>query len=250
MERPATLILLLSSLTALAGLRAPAASALSTPRALRSTSPPQMQETELSKSPLRMADGPLILTCGTCKATFELDPSDWQGKGRKVKCGVAECDHTWFQTTSRLSNLDPSKLELVDYPDSMRQRLKEGKSAEPEIGFRAYVGNLPFEITEDELGDLFRPHGTVVSVKIMLDPETQRPRGFGFVNLELADEGAAAVAALNGYEVFGRQLSVSEGKNGPPEGRGRGRGRGRGDGRGRGRGDGRGRGGGRGPRRD
>ena len=83
-----------------------------------------------------------------------------------------------------------------------------------------------------------------------LDPETQRPRGFGFVNLELADEGAAAVAALNGYEVFGRQLSVSEGKNGPPEGRGRGRGRGRGDGRGRGRGDGRGRGGGRGPRRD
>mgnify|MGYP001161233374 CR=1 FL=1 len=94
------------------------------------------------------------LTCPNCGARFKIKDDALGTKGRKVKCGVAECDHTWFQTTSRLYNLDPSKLELVDYPDSMRQRLKEGKSAEPEIGFRAYVGNLPFEITEDELGDL------------------------------------------------------------------------------------------------
>ena len=120
-----------------------------------------------------------------------------------------------------------------------------GKSPEPQTGYRAFVGNLPFEATEADLEELFSEYGTVVSVNIMRDDDG-RARGFGFVNMETKEEGEAAVAALNGQELHGRPLNVSEGKapagRGRGRGDGRGRGRGRGDGQGRGRFDGRGRG--------
>lgn len=184
----------------------------------------------------------LVLTCGTCKASYEITQADI-GDGRRVKC--ANCGHAWYQTSMRLSPL-PGAMELVDYPAEMKKRLDAGLPVEIIAGFRAYVGNLPFGTSEEELRDLFEPYGTIVGVDILVD-ETGRPRGFGFVNLEKASDGNAAVEALNGYKLNGRALTVSEGKT--PAGRGgrggRGRGGGRGDFRGRGgrgRGDGRGRG--------
>ncbi len=81
-----------------------------------------------------------------------------------------------------------------------------------------YVGNLPFSATEEEIQDLFEQHGAVTSVKLIADRETNRPRGFGFVEMESgADE---AVEALDGTEFGGRSLRVNEAKPREPRGGG------------------------------
>ena len=78
-----------------------------------------------------------------------------------------------------------------------------------------YVGNLAFGTTEAELTELFGKHGKVSSAKIIMDRETGKSRGFGFV--EMDDDGAgAAVAALNGYDLGGRSLRVNEARERPP----------------------------------
>ncbi len=74
-----------------------------------------------------------------------------------------------------------------------------------------YVGNLPFSATEDELRDLFGEHGTVQSVKIITDRETGRPRGFAFVEMD-DNEADAAIEALDGAEMGGRNIRVNEAK--------------------------------------
>ena len=180
-----------------------------------------------------------MVTCGRCKAAYTVTPAEF-GDGQQVRC--SNCGHEWYQTTVRLSPIPPD-MELVEYPAEMSARLAAGKPAEPVARFRVFVGNLPFAATEEELREMFERFGTVVSVTVMTD-ETGRPKGFGFVNMESAIAGAKAVEAINGSELHGRELNVSEGKNSVSRGRGdgRGRGRGRGDGRGRGRGDFRGRG--------
>jgi cold-inducible RNA-binding protein len=74
---------------------------------------------------------------------------------------------------------------------------------------KLYVGNLPFDTTEDALRTLFASHGTVESVKLISERETGRPRGFGFVEMSNAD-ASRAVQALNGHELAGRALRVNE----------------------------------------
>ncbi len=78
-----------------------------------------------------------------------------------------------------------------------------------------YVGNLPFSASQDEIQDLFAAHGDVVSVKLMMDRETGRPRGFGFVEME-NDGAQAAMAALNGAQFQGRALRVNEAEQRAP----------------------------------
>ncbi|MDP2631406.1 MAG: RNA-binding protein [Candidatus Uhrbacteria bacterium] len=75
---------------------------------------------------------------------------------------------------------------------------------------KLYVGGIPFQSTEDELRDLFSQHGEVTSARIITDKFTGRSRGFGFV--EMADDAgaAAAINALNGAEMGGRTITVSE----------------------------------------
>ncbi|MFH1709319.1 MAG: RNA-binding protein [Planctomycetota bacterium] len=77
------------------------------------------------------------------------------------------------------------------------------------MGSNIYIGNIAFSSTEDELREMFARHGAVISVKLINDRITGKPRGFGFA--EMADEAGAtaAIAALNGAEVGGRQLRVS-----------------------------------------
>jgi RNA recognition motif-containing protein len=70
-----------------------------------------------------------------------------------------------------------------------------------------YVGNLSFNVTEEELQALFGAYGTVEKVNLITDRETGRPRGFGFV--EMASGGNEAIQALNGKEVGGRNLTVN-----------------------------------------
>ena len=75
---------------------------------------------------------------------------------------------------------------------------------------KIYVGNLPFTATEDEVRTLFAGHGTVESVALPNARETGRPRGFGFVQMGSAAEATAAIGALNGHSLGGRQLRVNE----------------------------------------
>lgn len=72
-----------------------------------------------------------------------------------------------------------------------------------------YVGNLPWETTETDLGEVFRQHGTVISSRIITDKETGRARGFGFVEVEAADADKM-VAAMNDTELGGRRIVVNE----------------------------------------
>jgi len=79
---------------------------------------------------------------------------------------------------------------------------------------KIYVGNLPFSATEDQVRELFSPHGTVNSVSLITDRETGRPRGFGFIEIDGGVE--QAISALNDHEMDGRSLNVSEAR--PREG--------------------------------
>ncbi len=73
-----------------------------------------------------------------------------------------------------------------------------------------YVGNLPYNYTSEELEQLFSRHGTVQSAQVIMDRETGRSRGFGFVEMEVDDEARSAIEALDGTDAGGRQLRVNE----------------------------------------
>ena len=77
---------------------------------------------------------------------------------------------------------------------------------------RLYVGNLPYETTEEELQEMFTTHGQVESVTIIMDRYTGRSKGFGFIELPEAEEAQAAIEALNGTDFNGRPLTVNEAK--------------------------------------
>jgi RNA recognition motif-containing protein len=105
---------------------------------------------------------------------------------------------------------------------------------------KLFVGNLSYNVTENDLQDLFAQHGTVTDVNLMLDRMSGRSRGFAFVTMSSKEEADAATQALNGYTLDGRNLTVNEARP-RPEGGGGGGG---GGGRGYGGGGGGGRGGG------
>ncbi len=75
---------------------------------------------------------------------------------------------------------------------------------------RLYVGNLSYSVTEADLRDVFAESGNVAEVKLVLDRETGRPRGFAFVEMSTDDEASNAIKNLNGREVQGRAMNVSE----------------------------------------
>jgi cold-inducible RNA-binding protein len=83
---------------------------------------------------------------------------------------------------------------------------------------KVYVGNMSYDTTEDRLRELFGTHGEVTSVNVATDRYTGRPRGFAFVEMATDEAARAAIAALDGREVDGRQLKVAEAR--PPKQRG------------------------------
>ncbi len=74
---------------------------------------------------------------------------------------------------------------------------------------KLFVGNLSFNITENDLQDAFAAHGTVTEANLMVDRATSRPRGFAFVTMSSAEEAQKAIDALNGKELDGRALTVN-----------------------------------------
>jgi RNA recognition motif-containing protein len=86
------------------------------------------------------------------------------------------------------------------------------------VGRKLYVGNLSYDVTSSELGQMFAAYGAVQSAQVIEDRATGRSKGFGFVEMGTDDEAKQAIAALNGQEHGGRALTVNEAK--PRENRG------------------------------
>jgi len=80
------------------------------------------------------------------------------------------------------------------------------------MSMKLYVGNLSFDTSSSELQTLFAQAGTVESVSLIEDRETGRSRGFGFVEMQTKEEGAAAIEQFNGKDLGGRALKVNEAK--------------------------------------
>ena len=88
------------------------------------------------------------------------------------------------------------------------------------MGKKLYVGNLPYTVGDSELQRLFEPHGAVQSAQVIMDRDTGRSKGFGFVEMGSDQEAQAAIAALSGKEVDGRNLTVNEARPKTDGGRG------------------------------
>jgi RNA recognition motif-containing protein len=78
------------------------------------------------------------------------------------------------------------------------------------MGSKIYVGGLPYSATDQQLHELFAPHGTVESARVITDKYTGQSRGFGFVEMSTPEQAKAAIAALNSTQLDGRTLTVNE----------------------------------------
>lgn len=90
------------------------------------------------------------------------------------------------------------------------------------MGKKLYVGNLSYGISDSSLEQMFSAHGQVQSAQVIMDRDTGRSKGFGFVEMGTDEEAQAAIAAMNGKEFEGRALTVNEAR--PKESGGGGRG--------------------------
>ena len=97
------------------------------------------------------------------------------------------------------------------------------------MGNKLYVGNLSYDVTDGTLEQLFAPHGAVKSAQVIMDRDTGRSKGFGFVEMGSDQEAQTAIREMNGKQIEGRALTVNEAR--PREDRGGSR-RGPGGGRG------------------
>ena len=95
-----------------------------------------------------------------------------------------------------------------------------------DVGNRLYVGNLAYSVTDESLQRAFSAHGSVTSAKVMMDRDSGRSKGFGFVEMATDEEAQAAIRAMNGVSLDGRAINVNEAK--PREDRGGGGGGNRG----------------------
>lgn len=77
---------------------------------------------------------------------------------------------------------------------------------------KLYVGNLPWTFNNNQLLDTFKPHGSVISAKVVTDKESGKSRGFGFVEMENENDANSAIKKLNGSELNGRKLVVAAAK--------------------------------------
>lgn len=98
------------------------------------------------------------------------------------------------------------------------------------MGKRLYVGNLPYAVGDSDLQEMFAAHGSVTSAQVVMDRDTGRSKGFGFVEMSTDAEATAAITAMNGAQIEGRPLTVNEARPKEPRQGGGGGGRGFGGG--------------------
>jgi RNA recognition motif-containing protein len=80
------------------------------------------------------------------------------------------------------------------------------------VSNKLFVGSLPWQIEDDGLKTVFEKYGEVISAKVIKDRQTNKPRGFGFVEMKETEDAKKAIEALNGSELNGRKITVSEAK--------------------------------------
>ncbi len=80
------------------------------------------------------------------------------------------------------------------------------------MGKKLYVGNLGYDVTDDQLREMFGPYGAVQTAQVITDRDTGRSKGFGFVEMGSEQEAQAAIAAMHGQQSGGRALTVNEAK--------------------------------------
>ncbi len=90
------------------------------------------------------------------------------------------------------------------------------------MGKKLYVGNLSFDVSSSDLEAMLSPHGTIQSAEVIMDRDTGRSKGFGFVEMGSDSEAQAAISAMDGQEQGGRALKVNEAKPREPRSGGRG----------------------------
>ena len=91
------------------------------------------------------------------------------------------------------------------------------------MGLKLYVGNFPYSIGDANLQEMFSAFGTVTSAKVIMDRESGRSKGFGFVEMSTEAEAKAAIAGLDGKDIEGRAIKVNEARPKVEGGGGRGR---------------------------
>jgi RNA recognition motif-containing protein len=94
------------------------------------------------------------------------------------------------------------------------------------MGKKLYVGNLNYGVTDNDLAKMFEAHGEVESAQVIMDRDTGRSKGFGFVEMKTDEQAQAAIAAMNGQDAGGRTLTVNEARPKTEGGGGGGGGRG------------------------
>ena len=131
---------------------------------------------------------------------------------------------------SASSHLSPVPRKYVLFPGAVPTEVTAGPIFhwEAEMAKKLYVGNLSYGVTDSALEQMFAAHGSVKSAQVIMDRDTGRSKGFGFVEMSNDQEAQAAITALNGQQVEGRSLTVNEAK--PREDRGGSRGGGGGGG--------------------
>lgn len=92
----------------------------------------------------------------------------------------------------------------------MMMMVMGGIRKEPEMAVRLYVGNLPYNVTQSRLQEIFSPFGTLGEITVITDKFSGRSKGFGFVEFENPEEAKAAIEKLNGTDMDGRNIVVNE----------------------------------------
>jgi RNA recognition motif-containing protein len=80
------------------------------------------------------------------------------------------------------------------------------------VSTKLFVGSLPWSVNDQKLKETFEQHGSVISAKIIMDRDTNKSRGFGFVEMENSSDASKAIKALNETEIDGRNIVVNEAK--------------------------------------
>lgn len=106
---------------------------------------------------------------------------------------------------SGISDVENKRISYINGEGINKCSLAAGK-----VFMNIYVGNMSYSMSEDELRDAFATYGTVTSARLVMDRETGRPKGFGFVEMPNDNEANAAIEALNGTEMGGRELKINE----------------------------------------
>jgi RNA recognition motif-containing protein len=127
-------------------------------------------------------------------------------------CWFAEDPRKRWKKTPDFAEVEISIFTGFGKPDEIRTECSQIKKLKSEVFMNIYVGNLPWEIQEEDLRKSFEEFGQVASATIIKDKFTNKPRGFGFVEMPEKEEAAAAIKALNGKELKGRPMKVNEAK--------------------------------------